>query len=78
VAEFLEKNYDQFFQEYTNLLNSANYVTKRQSLKVTCLRSSLIEIAVGRAFVRPSQFQYHDQVYFRSKQFEIVDGTLEG
>jgi len=34
VAEFLEKNYDAFFEHYTGLLNSANYVTKRQSLKL--------------------------------------------
>lgn len=34
VAEFLEKNYDQFFQFYTGLLNSSNYVTRRQSLKL--------------------------------------------
>jgi calcium binding protein 39 len=34
VAEFLEKNYDQFFEYYTGLLNSANYVTRRQSLKM--------------------------------------------
>jgi len=34
VAEFLEKNYDQFFESYTALLNSANYVTRRQSLKL--------------------------------------------
>jgi len=34
VAEFLEKNYDQFFEFYTSLLNSANYVTRRQSLKL--------------------------------------------
>jgi len=34
VAEFLEKNYDQFFECYTALLNSANYVTRRQSLKL--------------------------------------------
>jgi len=34
VAEFLEKYYEQFFQEYTTLLNSQNYVTKRQSLKL--------------------------------------------
>jgi len=34
VAEFLEKYYDQFFQEYATLLNSQNYVTKRQSLKL--------------------------------------------
>lgn len=34
VAEFLEKNYDLFFEKYTGLLNSTNYVTKRQSLKL--------------------------------------------
>jgi len=34
VAEFLEKNYEKFFEAYTGLLNSVNYVTKRQSLKL--------------------------------------------
>jgi len=34
VAEFLEKNYEQFFDAYTGLLNSENYVTRRQSLKL--------------------------------------------
>eukprot|EP01119_Soliformovum_irregulare_P008730 TRINITY_DN21835_c0_g1_i1.p1 TRINITY_DN21835_c0_g1~~TRINITY_DN21835_c0_g1_i1.p1 ORF type:complete len:336 (-),score=104.68 TRINITY_DN21835_c0_g1_i1:46-1053(-) len=34
VAEFLEKNYDQFFESYIGLLNSQNYVTRRQSLKL--------------------------------------------
>jgi len=33
-AEFLEKNYDEFFQHFTGLLNSENYVTRRQSLKL--------------------------------------------
>jgi len=33
-AEFLEKNYDQVFENYTKLLNSPNYVTRRQSLKL--------------------------------------------
>eukprot|EP01100_Stratorugosa_tubuloviscum_P015380 TRINITY_DN8804_c0_g1_i1.p1 TRINITY_DN8804_c0_g1~~TRINITY_DN8804_c0_g1_i1.p1 ORF type:complete len:334 (-),score=136.66 TRINITY_DN8804_c0_g1_i1:96-1097(-) len=33
-AEFLEKNYDRVFELYTGLLNSINYVTKRQSLKL--------------------------------------------
>jgi len=33
-AEFLEKNYDTFFQHYTKLLHSPNYVTRRQSLKL--------------------------------------------
>jgi len=34
VADFLLKNYDKFFAHYVNLLNSQNYVTKRQSLKL--------------------------------------------
>jgi len=33
-AEFLEKNYDKFFLHYTRLLESDNYVTRRQSLKL--------------------------------------------
>ncbi|XP_033637768.1 calcium-binding protein 39-like [Asterias rubens] len=33
-AEFLEKNYDSVFEKYQKLLNSENYVTKRQSLKL--------------------------------------------
>ncbi|PWN23099.1 Mo25-like protein [Microstroma glucosiphilum] len=34
VAEYLEKNYDRFFTMYDGLLQSPNYVTKRQSLKL--------------------------------------------
>ncbi|KAI9142417.1 calcium binding protein 39-like protein [Paraphysoderma sedebokerense] len=34
VSEFLEENYEKFFGQYSILLNSANYVTKRQSLKL--------------------------------------------
>lgn len=34
VADFLERNYDKFFEHYQNLLNSDNYVTRRQSLKL--------------------------------------------
>ena len=33
-AEFLEANYDQIFSHYQKLLNSENYVTRRQALKV--------------------------------------------
>ncbi|CAF1484378.1 unnamed protein product [Adineta ricciae] len=33
-AEFLELNYDLFFSKYRDLLNSENYVTRRQSLKL--------------------------------------------
>lgn len=43
VAEYLEKNYDRFFNSYTSLLLSTNYVTKRQSLK------TLGEILLDRA-----------------------------
>jgi len=43
VAEFLEKNYDRFFTFFTLLINSQNYVTKRQSLKL------LGEILLDRA-----------------------------
>jgi len=34
IAKFLEDNYDKFFEGYTKLLLSNNYVTKRQSLKL--------------------------------------------
>jgi calcium binding protein 39 len=33
-AEFLEANYDKVFGHYQRLLNSENYVTRRQSLKL--------------------------------------------
>ncbi|KAI1280301.1 Protein Mo25 [Halotydeus destructor] len=33
-SEFLEENYDRFFTLYQRLLDSGNYVTKRQSLKL--------------------------------------------
>lgn len=34
AADFLEKNYAEVFEKYQNLLNSDNYVTRRQSLKL--------------------------------------------
>jgi calcium binding protein 39 len=33
-ADFLEKNYDRVFSNYTGLLESENYVTRRQALKL--------------------------------------------
>ena len=33
-ADFLEANYDRVFTPYQHLLNSENYVTRRQALKV--------------------------------------------
>ena len=43
VAEYLDKNYDRFFNSFTTLILSSNYVTKRQSLKL------LGEILLDRA-----------------------------
>jgi len=43
VAEYLNTHYDTFFAKYTVLLDSNNYVTKRQSLKL------LGEILLDRA-----------------------------
>ncbi|KAF8454467.1 Mo25-like protein [Kalaharituber pfeilii] len=43
VAQFLQRNYDQFFARYNNLLKSNNYVAKRQSIKL------LGEILLDRA-----------------------------
>ncbi|KAL7599278.1 putative MO25-like protein At5g47540 [Lactuca sativa] len=34
VAEFLSKNYDWFFQEYNSLLQSPNYITRRNAVKL--------------------------------------------
>ncbi|PAA61460.1 hypothetical protein BOX15_Mlig012740g2 [Macrostomum lignano] len=34
VARFLEKNFDQFFENYRGLVESDNYVTRRQALKL--------------------------------------------
>ncbi|KAF6032754.1 CAB39L [Bugula neritina] len=34
VSEFLEEQYDKFFDYYQRLLNSENYVTRRQALKL--------------------------------------------
>ncbi|KAF5950872.1 hypothetical protein HYC85_012865 [Camellia sinensis] len=36
VSEFLTAHYDEFFEQYEKLLASSNYVTRRQSLKVSC------------------------------------------
>ncbi|KAK4685074.1 calcium binding protein 39, partial [Tremellales sp. Uapishka_1] len=43
VASYLDANYDRFFNTYTSLILSQNYVTKRQSLKL------LGEILLDRA-----------------------------
>lgn len=44
VATFLEASYARFFDAYTKLLNSENYVTKRQALKA-CYCSHTVQCA---------------------------------
>lgn len=46
VAHYLSEHYDEFFQQYTVLLKSDNYVTRRQSLKL------LGELLLDRANVK--------------------------
>lgn len=53
-AEFLEANYDQVFTHYQQLLNSENYVTRRQSLKL------LGELLLDRHNFTVSHFLSHD------------------
>lgn len=35
VAKYLENNYDRFFSHYQTMIDSCNYVTRRQALKVS-------------------------------------------
>merc|ERR1719295_1284282 len=42
VAEFLQTNYDKFFEHYADLLQTKNYATLRQALKL------LSELLLGR------------------------------
>jgi calcium binding protein 39 len=34
ITDFLEKNYDKFFDEYSKLITSEKFLTKTQSIKV--------------------------------------------
>ena len=41
VAVYLSEHYRSFFLDYSKLLQSSNYVTRRQSLKVSLLHTLL-------------------------------------
>src|SRR5689334_10126928 len=60
-AEFLEKNYDKVFELYTQLLKSQNYVTRRQSLKVTL--SSLTFFLFSRHVADSIQFNLSSSIF---------------
>lgn len=70
-AEFLEANYDQVFTHYQQLLNSENYVTRRQSLKL------LGELLLDRHnfTVRSQCTQY---IQFSSTNPNVVSPTHTG
>ncbi len=51
-AQFLEKNYDRFFERYSQLLNSENYVTKRQALKVSSRSRCLLAYVAYHCVLR--------------------------
>lgn len=80
IAEFLDKQYDVFFERYTALLNSENYVTRRQSLKVFFYCSILILLnlplcllVAGRTFVGPLQLCHHDPIHFICRESQTHD-----
>ncbi|XP_071691852.1 putative MO25-like protein At5g47540 isoform X2 [Rutidosis leptorrhynchoides] len=50
VAEFLSKNYDWFFQEYNSLMESSNYITRRNAVKL--LGSMLLDRSNTSVMVR--------------------------
>ena len=53
-SQFLEENYDEVFDNYQHLLNSSNYVTRRQALKVSSLLSeSLSSLSISRLNLSP-------------------------
>lgn len=84
----------QFFEHYEKLLMSSNYVTRRQSLKVSpeimqlyvffflFSLKKLIHVlwlsASIRISIRISQFSYNEALYCWSSPFESHDDIVEG
>ena len=50
ASEFLQKDYNKFFDRYSSLLTSENYVTKRQSLKVCVVCCALAALTTNGLF----------------------------
>lgn len=74
-ADFLERNYDQFFNRYRDLLNSENYVTRRQSLKVRMHLRRWSKPSKARHLLDPvhsdtreCEFEYFEKVLVRPRQ----------
>ena len=58
VAEFLQTNYDKFFKHYADLLQTKNYATLRQALKL------LSELLLGSLGFSMKEFSSYFQDYF--------------
>jgi calcium binding protein 39 len=58
AAEYLEENYQRFFTHYTRQLDSANYATKRQFLKL------LSDILLDRCSVQCAQYLNNSNVLY--------------
>ena len=71
VAEFLEGNYDKFFNKYSSLLNSSNYVTKRQSLKVWTFIYFFVGQFCGQAVEENCSF-----LFFSSSVWQLLGELL--
>ena len=52
VAEFLQTNYDKFFKHYADLLQTKNYATLRQALKL------LSELLLGSLGISMKIFEF--------------------
>jgi len=91
-AEFLEANYDQVFNQYQKLLNSENYVTRRQSLKLLgellLDRHNFTVSSVYIYYTRGCSFSLalltksvflsgNDSLHFQPGQFKINDEYVE-
>eukprot|EP00899_Mesostigma_viride_P006575 jgi/Mesvir1/15919/Mv08243-RA.1 len=69
VAEYLTSKYDEFFEAYTKLLTSENYVTRRQSLKL------LGEILLDRANVNAMMRYISDATNLRLMMNLLTDSS---
>ncbi|KTW30440.1 uncharacterized protein T551_01723 [Pneumocystis jirovecii RU7] len=77
-ADFLQNNYDNFFQKYTDLLKSSNYVTKRQSIKVGILSIllSLIMKLLGEILLGRSNFNIMTTYIQSSENLKLIMNLL--
>jgi len=67
ASEFLQKDYNKFFDRYSSLLTSENYVTKRQSLKL-----------LGELLLARQNFSIMTMYISRPENLKMVMNNLKG